>query len=217
MREDALLDTAARTIFRTWWCKGGIANPYGCSKERQWLTAHMPSTIESSGFLKYWETAQRTGSVSDWQKVQLKDIWVNDLSDGNGYVLEPYTLWPMYEGQTPPGVRAFNEVTFVFVRTSQVVNITRVTLNQKYIELNYAFGVNILDNNLIIYLGAETDLLYEYPWKSNLASVMRQACGWLTLSSGSEEWQEVGGWIWSDWYVDSKVKYGTKVIEVGGE
>ncbi len=162
MSEDALLDTAARTIFRTWWCKGGIANPNGCSKEREWLTAYIPSTIKSSGFLEYWETAQRTGSVSDWQKVQLKDIWVNDLSDGNGYVLEPYTLWPMYEGQTPPGVRAFNEITFVFVRSSEVVNVTRVTLNQKYIESNSVYGVNILDDNLVIYFGDEFEDMHEY-------------------------------------------------------
>jgi len=103
--------------------------------------------------------------------VQLNNIWANDLNDGNGYTQEPYNFWPMYEGEAPYGVRSFDEVIFVFVRTSQVQNVTSLMSNQRSIDLGMSYGTNILDGNFIIYFGYDLGALErieEISWENSI-------------------------------------------------
>lgn len=207
IKDEALLEVAAKIIFRTWWCKGN--NPRG------WYDAHMPSTIRTSHFLDYWKKAQETGSVYDWQRVQLNNIWANDLNDGNGYTQEPYTFWPMYEGEAPYGVRSFDEVIFVFVRTSQVQNVTSIMSNQRYIDLGKSYGTNILDGNFIIYFGYDLgalEIIEEISWENSIASQFMMVSSWLVMNGNSISWLPGEGVLKGDDHVFNKVKLNSDVI-----
>jgi len=181
IKDEALLEVAARIIFRTWWCKGN--NPRG------WYDAHMPSTMRTSHFLDYWKKAQETGSVYDWQRVQLNNIWANDLNDGNGYTQEPYTFWPMYEGEAPYGVRSFDEIIFVFVRTSQVQNVTLLESSKIVADQLFSLGTNTFDDKIVIYLGIDLGLLERWEerdltneWGAVVAGLLDTTPFWLVFN-----------------------------------
>lgn len=100
-------------------------------------------------FLLLWSQAQKSNDPADWEKVQIKNIMVNDLTDGNGYQQKSTTLWPMYNStpsQIPEGVRTFNEFAIAYVRVSRVKNVALTTSG------TYGAGTNIDINTLYVYL-----------------------------------------------------------------
>lgn len=125
--------------------------------------AHYITVRETKQYFPLWQKAQETGNVSDWRKVQLNGIWANDLNDGNGYVQKPYNLWPMYEGEVPEGVKAFNRITVVVIDQSNF-DITNLRCGG-----TTGFATHVDGNDLVIYSGMdykrinEKRLLHLYP------------------------------------------------------
>lgn len=134
--------------------------------------AHYVTIRQTKQYFPLWQKAQETGIESDWRKAQLNGIWANDLNDGNGYVQEPYTLWPMYEGEVPEGVKAFNRITVVVIdqSNSDITNIRRST--------ETGFATHIDGNDLVIYSGIdfkhvnEEMLLHIYPAEHDIEWVL---------------------------------------------
>ena len=83
-------------MFRAWWNNG---------PEKK---TGVPTEEEFTIFMELWSQAQISGVPADWEKVQFY-VWANDLNDGNGYVQEQMTFWPMHEGLTPDGIRNIKE------------------------------------------------------------------------------------------------------------
>lgn len=155
----------ARTIFKTWWKKG--------NEPHQGLQTE----ADFRAFMENWARAQETNEPADWAKVQLNDIWANDLNDGNGYQQQPYTVWPMAEGETPEGVRGITNLGIALVRTSRMDNIT-VFDNNAY---DQSFGTNLDDKgNLFIYIGMINNLRYS----RSVASAISNSAWWLPRNLG---------------------------------
>lgn len=126
----------ARTFFKVWWRRGEVAHS-GAATEKDF-----------KAFMALWETAQATNDPADWRKVELRDIWANDLTDGNGYQQEPYVIWPMYfGGSAPEGVRGIEELSIALVKGRKVKNITMFKDNL-YEE---GWGTNLEDATLYVY------------------------------------------------------------------
>ena len=130
-----------------------------------WLRRHYPETDTWSSwqkdqfdylysfdqFMKAWSKAQESGNSSDWRKVQLFDVWANDMTDGDGYVPGRYLFWPMYAGETPDGITALKEMTLAWVVPSKVKNLYL----DRYLDtsMDAGRGYNFADGNLLIYYG----------------------------------------------------------------
>ena len=108
------------------------------------------SLEEYNVFLDLWSTAQKSGEESDWRKVQINNIWANDLSDDNGYIQSPYNFWPMYEGAVPNGVTAMNRFTVVLTDSSSTSNIAK--LKSIYsVGLDIGYGFNLDNGDMMFY------------------------------------------------------------------
>lgn len=142
--KEAYAEFIARTIFKVWWSK---------SEESHTGT---PTDQDFGDFMKLWSQAQKSGLPDDWKKVQLDNIWANDLNDGNGYVQKPYTIWPMYEGQTPEGVRGVDNMAIAFVNgTSFFIKNITIFSGSAY---NSGMGTNLDGKTLYIYAGIPVGL-----------------------------------------------------------
>ncbi len=137
--DELFAEVVARNVWIVWYARQGNTDWYKV----------MPVKVHS--FMKMWAKAQETGDYSDWRKVQLNDIWANDLTDGDGYVQEPYNFWPMYEGETPDGVTAVKRITLVLLRTPSTENISLCLTCSPSIELGR--GSNFNNGDLLIYSG----------------------------------------------------------------
>lgn len=130
-----------------------------------WMRRHYPETDTWSSwqkdqydylfsfdqFMKAWSEAQESGESSDWRKVQLYNVWANDMTDGDGYLPGRCLFWPLYEGEPPEGVTALKEITLVWVVPSKVQNLYL----DRYLdaEMDAGRGYNLNDGNLLIYYG----------------------------------------------------------------
>lgn len=101
-----------------------------------------------------WAKAQETGLEYYWRQVQLDNIWVNDLNDGDGYVQKPYAFWPMYDGPTPYGVTALGKITVVLFDTPKSV-IKNLTTIATWAQDGVAVSSNLDNSNLIFYSGQD--------------------------------------------------------------
>lgn len=103
--------------------------------------------MDFDSYLQLWSQAQTSNDPIDWEKVQLDNVWANDLNDGNGYKQQNYTVWPMYTGdldQIPKDILAMSEISVVIRRVSKK-NITLFSVNP------LGIGTNIDGNTLYIY------------------------------------------------------------------
>lgn len=130
-----------------------------------WMRRHYPETDTWSSwrkdqydylfsfdqYMEAWSKAQESGAASDWRKIQLYNVWANDMTDGNGYVPGRYLFWPMYDGETPEGITALKEITLAWVVPSKVENLYL----DRYLnpEKDAGRGYNLNDGNLLIYYG----------------------------------------------------------------
>jgi hypothetical protein len=156
----------ARVLFSVWWYKGNEVHDIS------------PSEADFDDFMKKWSQAQRSGSFDDWNKVQINNIWANDLRDGFGYQQKPYDVWPMYAGDTPEGVEPMEEFSIVLVCGNR----------DKYITLYGTFfsghGTNKDTKKWYIY-----QYYYDYSLH-NVAGVivdyLSLVDGWLVANRGEE-------------------------------
>ena len=95
----------ARTVFKVWW-----------NRNRQGTVA---TEDDFKVYMRDWSVAQKntgpTQAQALWEKVQLTNIWANDLNDGNGYVQQPYTFWLMYAGEASEGIKKISKFSVVLV------------------------------------------------------------------------------------------------------
>lgn len=134
------------------------------------------TTEQMDEWFDLWATAQETGSEYYWRQVQLDNIWANDLNDGDGYVQQPHTFWPMYEGPVPYGVTAINKITIMLFDTPKS-DISNVTTTPKWSSYGQFLGSNLDNTSLIYYSGKDTDLCiegveYNYKYSQELAAKM---------------------------------------------
>lgn len=156
----------ARSIFKVWW-KKGVEPHTGVATE-----------ADFQNFMALWAKAQTSGLAEDWQKVQINNIWANDLNDGNGYVQKPYSLWPMYEGNNAPeGVRAIETFSIALVNGKKVENITLFDNN----AYGFGEGINLSRNTLYLYDG----FVSSNSGTEGLASGIATAPWWMIVNHGS--------------------------------
>ncbi len=152
-----------------------------------WMRRHYPETDTWSSwqkdqydylfsfdqFMKVWSKAQESGESSDWRKVQLYNVWANDMTDGDGYVPGRYLIWPMYDGETPQGITALKEITLVWVVPSKVQNL----YFDRYLDpkMDAGRGYNLNDGNLLVYYGHSfTEGDCKETWCSSHASCIKE-------------------------------------------
>lgn len=159
--ESAYAEFIARSIYKVWHKKGGV-NGTGPETETSF-----------EDFMKLWATAQTTGSDEDWRKVQVANIWVNDIAT-KGYDQDPYTIWFMHEGQTPEGVKGISKMSVALVNGKKVENIILG-------ESGSGAGVNIIEHSLYVYRG----ILLSDPKGSTLGG-MADTANWLLANSDTK-------------------------------
>ncbi len=149
--DEDLAKIVIRSLFVVWY---GRNNP-----DATWLKKDQRRRIEIpikelNSFEGLLARAQETGDEADWRKVQINDVWVNDLSDGYGYIQKPYSFWPMYDGETPQDVIGMKSFTIALFRTTtySVRNMFRLGVS--------GFGMNMYDGNLTYYGGYDYDPQY---------------------------------------------------------
>lgn len=108
-----LVEYVARVFFNVWWSHGPEKH-FNTAGERDFYS-----------FMELWAQAQKSGDKSDWEKVQINDVWANDLRDGFGYKYFSYDIWPMYFGEAPEGIQPIEELSFSFVGGDRDNNISR--------------------------------------------------------------------------------------------
>ena len=147
--DEDLAKIVIRSLFVVWY---GRNNP-----DATWLKKDQMRRIEIpikelNSFEELLARAQETGDEADWRKVQINDVWVNDLSDGYGYIQKPYSFWPMYDGETPQDVIGMKSFTIAIFRTnsSSVRNMFRI-------DAISGFGMNMYDGHLTYYSGSNFD------------------------------------------------------------
>jgi hypothetical protein len=119
----------ARLIFRIWWIKGNEQHNI------------MSTDDDLVKYMAMWATAQKSGDLSDWEKVQFK-ISANDLNDGNGYVYEKLTVWPMCDEETnTDGIKKIDKISIAAVNGMTTKSIT----NFKDNSFEEGYGTNIDD------------------------------------------------------------------------
>lgn len=139
----------ARVVFRAWWRKGPEKHSDKYTEE------------DFKNFMSLWSTAQKSGNTEDWEKVQLNNIYANDLNDGGGYVPKAYNIWAMYEGEKPLRAVGISLISFVIVDTSSMKNIDQQS-DINGISYDLGYGTNIDGGNILVYSG--TDAYFNEPF-----------------------------------------------------
>ncbi len=197
--DELFAEIIARTIWLVWYARQGNTDWY------------IAKPVGVHPFMEMWAKAQETGDYADWRKVQLDDVWANDLTDGDGYVQEPYNFWPMYEGETPYGVTAVNRITLVLLNAANVKNITKYSSSSLDPEVMAAgWGSNLNNGDLLMYLGSsyEPTLYSSYPTVSSFSVLCLELTAgsrWLILNTGSSN---IPFDISTDMYMYNKLKFG---------
>ena len=104
--ENVYAEFIARALFKVWWNKGTEAP-----------SKMIASEDDFRAFMADWAKAQETNDPNDWKKVQIDNIWANDLDDGNGYIQKPYSIWPMYRGGAVDKILAIKDVNIILGST----------------------------------------------------------------------------------------------------
>lgn len=133
--DDIFAEYVARLLFGVWWKNG----------PEQHAEAAEEGDFEE--FMRLWAQAQNSGAIEDWSKVQINNIWANDLADGAGYDQQPYSMWFMYEGETPDGIRDIENFSIVLLGSDGDLYVTKwwwkagfgVNLNKETLSLYYYY------------------------------------------------------------------------------
>jgi len=163
--ETTYAEFIARTIFKVWRKKGATPQT-GTATE-----------TDFKNFMALWAKAQASGDPTDWAKVQINDIWANDLNDGIPYATgqKPYSIWPEFSGTAPEGIRGIDKTVVVVAHATSLKNTTTS-------PDEVGFGTNFDDKKLYLYSGP----FLEHWNKSGVASVVASIEGYLVLNHGSQ-------------------------------
>jgi len=165
-----LAEYVARVFFNVWWSNGPEKH-FGTAGERDFYI-----------FMELWAQAQKSGETSDWEKVQINNIWANDLRDGFGYKYLSYNVWPMYFGEAPEGIQPIDEFSFAFVGGDRDKYISR------WATIFSGKGTNKDDKELYIYQYYEDfSGRTGYNITSLIADYMAFNVNWLKHYKGGEE------------------------------
>lgn len=179
----------ARTVFKVWWYMGSEEHLGVYTEE------------DFNNFIVLWSTAQKSGKIEDWEKVQLNNIFANDLTDGNGYVPKSYNIWPMYEGNKPLRAVGVGKISFVNVDTSSVQNLDRQS-DINGISYDIGYGTNLDGNNLLIYRGTDSfQTTKAYNYEHIVDAGLAVFGDWLIENKGKGKsttfyFNELTGWLY---------------------
>lgn len=126
----------SRLLFYVWWVRGNIKHTV------------TPTDVDFRDFMMMWSKAQESGDTFDWEKVQINDIWANDLGDGLGYIQKAIKIWPMYSGIATEGVLPIEKLTITFVGYSKSEYVTLYSAG----FTGDGSGTNYSDQVLYLYL-----------------------------------------------------------------
>ena len=142
--EMAYTQTMARNIFKIWWVKGPESHDI----------ESMPTDTDFENFMSLWSQAQKTNNIQDWRKVQVDNVWANDLTDGDGFVQKPYSIWFLYHGDSDSieGVRFVRLLSVSFVEISEVNNLMRT--RNLFGDWD-AYGMNLNAYDAVVYVGTD--------------------------------------------------------------
>ena len=147
VNEEMFAQVMARNIFRIWWVKGSPGKSVD----------DIPTEDDFKSFMSLWAKAQETNDPEDWQKVQIDNLYANDLNDGEGYVQRPYSAWFMYNGDSVSDVLAVNIVSVVLAENSKINNAKNTS---GFTNTYLSYGLNINNYQMLFYLGDKP-----YVWK----------------------------------------------------
>lgn len=165
------LEYVARMFFKVWWAKG--------------VTKHsgIPTEEDFVSFMGLWARAQETGNKEDWEQVQISDIWANDLDDGEVYLHKSYTVWPMYNGDPPSGIRGISKFSSVRVSGVGIIEdyITKYNMGAFFIGK----GTHLSDGTLYVY-----DYCADYSFvrsvRVEILNSLSSNSWWLKLNKGRD-------------------------------
>jgi hypothetical protein len=140
--EEMFTYVMAKNILRIWWVKGSPGKS---------IDDIAISDDDLKSFMSLWAKAQETNDPEDWQKVQIDNLYANDLNDGEGYVQRPYSVWFMYNGdeEPPDGVKP---ITLVSVALMEKVTPNNASEAHGFLGSDF-YGANLNEYNMIFYLG----------------------------------------------------------------
>ncbi len=164
--DEDLAKIVIHSLFVVWY---GRNNPDATWLKKDQMRDIVIPIKELSTFKELLAKAQETGDEADWRKIQINDVWVNDLSDGYGYIQKPYNFWPMYDGETPQDVIGMKSFTIALFRTTtySVRNMFRLGVSGD--------GMNMYDGNLIYYGGYNYDPQYCKRTKRDVTNCLQSA------------------------------------------
>jgi hypothetical protein len=163
----------ARVVFKAWWEKGPEKH------------SNLYTEDDFQNFMVLWSTAQKSGKVEDWEKVQLNNIYANDLNDGKGYIPKPYNIWPMYEGEKPLRAIGVSVISFAVVDTSSMSNIDRQS-DINGISYDIGWGTNLDGGTLLVYSGTDTYFTaHSYNLGRIVDDMLSTAPQWLVDNEGN--------------------------------
>lgn len=171
MNDRAYAEFIARSVFKVWWTKGN---------EKQ---SGSPKEEDFKNFMTLWSTAQNSGLEEGWRKVQVNEVWANDVQT-EGYDQDPYTMWFGYEGDdAPQDVKPISKFSIAIVKANKMKNITMFSNN----EHNEGAGTNLDERSLVISYGA-TGLIFSVKdpeiQKFGIAGHLSDTSWWLKINNG---------------------------------
>lgn len=169
--KEAYANYITRVMFWAWWSNSTDGEHTGMWSEEDYKS-----------FMSLWATAQETNSPADWGKVEFT-AWANDLNDGDGYVQDKMTFWPMHTGETPDGVRNIEKMSVVILDMNLGSNMSIVT--DRTGSYSQGYGTNIDNNELYLYDGFPLEYGNMALWPSAVAQGMTPLVYWFSRVGNS--------------------------------
>lgn len=167
--DSVLAEFVARVFFDVWW-----------NRQKNFM---LPTESDFINYMKSWSEVQQGKDYEYWKKVQIEDIWANDLTDGFGYQQIPYDVLLMCDGVVTDGFTPIDKVSIVFTGYGNYKNIT--PLYENYIDYG-GLGANIAGKTLFIYYNQgsiSTEVVLNKSHLSDLTSEIMSFIDWYLISN----------------------------------
>ena len=195
--EEMFTYVMAKNILRIWWVKGSPGKG---------VDDIAISDDDLKSFMSLWAKAQETNDPEDWQKVQIDNLYANDLNDGEGYVQRPYSVWFMYNGneEPPDGIKPITLISVALVKTGVPNNVSKA-----YGFLGSdVYGANLNDYNIVFYIGVK-DYMINKLFDGDVAY------GPAILISTLGVYAQCNNGIWKELYSGKKTRIDFAIFHVG--
>lgn len=210
VQDDVFAEVVARSIFVVWYARNNPDVGW-LRKDKKYFSPVWVHPEEFHPFMEMWAKAQETNNPEDWKKVQINNVWANNLNDGNGYQQRPYAMWPMFYGEAPSGIVGMDMLTLALVKTSSVSNLFKSQHYDNYEFrklLDAGLGTNINGGDLIVYRGISWDPNLCEGWPSVkvcFRDYLYESIGliptWLSMNSGEPWWFTTVMYDWIYYYL----------------